>query len=118
MLGRLLGLAPDACLHICSAALLHDIGKIGIPDAIPNKPGSLSAGEWEVMRRHPEIGARILEGIQPKIESPGFAGDVYFLPSISCSAASCSSICSIIDCIMSMRFIIIILCIFIMPIIM
>jgi putative nucleotidyltransferase with HDIG domain len=45
------------------AALLHDIGKIGIPDQILYKPGPLSEREWVVMRQHPEIGARILRTI-------------------------------------------------------
>jgi HD-GYP domain-containing protein (c-di-GMP phosphodiesterase class II) len=41
--------------------VLHDIGKLGIPDAILQKPGSLDDDEWQEIRRHPEIGARILE---------------------------------------------------------
>ena len=44
-------------------ALLHDIGKIGVPDAILLKPGSLSVDEWIQMKRHPELGQRILASI-------------------------------------------------------
>lgn len=47
----------DDLLH---AAPMHDIGKIGIPDAILQKPGKLDADEWAVMRTHSEIGARII----------------------------------------------------------
>jgi putative nucleotidyltransferase with HDIG domain len=44
-------------------ALLHDIGKIGIPDNILLKSGPLDAGEWQVMRTHPEVGHRILSSV-------------------------------------------------------
>jgi len=56
MLGR-----PAEELHLIRlAALLHDIGKIGVPAAILNKPGPLSEEEWAVMSRHPEIGRQVL----------------------------------------------------------
>lgn len=45
---------------ICQSAPMHDIGKIGIPDAVLLKPGKLTTEEWEVMKRHPEFGARII----------------------------------------------------------
>lgn len=45
---------------ILNAAPMHDVGKIGIPDNILLKPGRLDPGEWETMRRHPEIGAEII----------------------------------------------------------
>ena len=45
-------------------AVLHDIGKVRVPEAILNKPGPLSDDEWEVMRTHPEIGEQILRPIQ------------------------------------------------------
>ncbi len=45
-------------------ALLHDIGKIGIPDRLLHKPEKLTPAEWVLMRRHPEIGFRILSGIK------------------------------------------------------
>jgi putative nucleotidyltransferase with HDIG domain len=47
--------------RIRAAGILHDIGKLGIADAILHKPGPLDAHEWVEMKRHPEIGSRILE---------------------------------------------------------
>jgi len=62
-LARLMGVPADECLHICRGALLHDIGKIGIPDNILLKPDKLTPGEWQVMQQHPTIGRDILAGI-------------------------------------------------------
>jgi len=59
-----MGVGEPALTDIYRGALLHDVGKIGIPDAILRKPGKLTAAEWHEMRKHPEIGARMLEGIR------------------------------------------------------
>jgi diguanylate cyclase (GGDEF)-like protein/putative nucleotidyltransferase with HDIG domain len=53
--------APERVERMRVAGLLHDIGKLGISDAILHKPGPLDDLEWDEMKRHPEIGARILE---------------------------------------------------------
>jgi putative two-component system response regulator len=55
-----LGLSPTECQRLQDAAPLHDLGKIGIPDAVLNKPGKLSKDEWDVMRRHTTIGYELL----------------------------------------------------------
>lgn len=49
--------------ELCWAALLHDIGKIGIEDSILHKPGPLTTREWEVMKSHSEVGAHIVKGL-------------------------------------------------------
>jgi HD-GYP domain-containing protein (c-di-GMP phosphodiesterase class II) len=53
---------PRQLQQVYLGALLHDIGKIGIPDSILLKQRSLSGAEWQIMRTHPEIGHRILAG--------------------------------------------------------
>src|SRR5688572_14853571 len=57
------GVPEHQLSDIAHGVLLHDIGKIGIPDAILLKPGPLTPEEWKVMRRHPEIGRRLIESI-------------------------------------------------------
>ncbi|MFP4372298.1 MAG: HD-GYP domain-containing protein, partial [Halanaerobium sp.] len=64
---RELGAEEKRIENIFFASLLHDIGKIGIPDSILQKPGRLNAEEYEVMQNHPEIGARILAGSQTEV---------------------------------------------------
>lgn len=59
-LGRGMGLAAADLTTLVTAALLHDIGKIGIPDAIVAKPGPLTTMEYATIRRHPLIGEAIL----------------------------------------------------------
>ncbi len=59
LLTERIGLDHAAAETIAYGALLHDVGKIGIPEAILTKPGPLDDDEWGVMRRHPEIGERI-----------------------------------------------------------
>ena len=54
-----LGLPPSDVDMIGQAGLLHDIGKIGIPETVLRKPGELDPDEWAVMRNHPLIGAQI-----------------------------------------------------------
>ena len=63
-----LALNPDEVHRVESAALLHDIGKVGIPDSILHKDGPLDDDEWVLMKEHPVIGERILRAI------PGLGG--------------------------------------------
>jgi diguanylate cyclase (GGDEF)-like protein/putative nucleotidyltransferase with HDIG domain len=58
---RELGLPPERVERIRVAGVLHDIGKLGVADAILQKPGRLTDAEWAEIRRHPELGARILD---------------------------------------------------------
>jgi HD-GYP domain-containing protein (c-di-GMP phosphodiesterase class II)/CheY-like chemotaxis protein len=60
---REMGLAEDEILHVRRGALLHDIGKLSVPDAILLKKGPLSESEWEVMKLHPVFAYELLSGI-------------------------------------------------------
>jgi len=61
LLARELGLSEERVARVRLAGMLHDIGKVGVPDEILNKAGSLTRDEREVMRTHPKLGAQILE---------------------------------------------------------
>ena len=63
-LSRLMGLDGEDLVHIRRGALLHDIGKLGVPDAILLKPGPLTDEEWEVMKIHPELARKMLEKVE------------------------------------------------------
>jgi response regulator RpfG family c-di-GMP phosphodiesterase len=59
-LGSELGLSPSRVLDVELGALLHDIGKIGVRDAVLLKPGALNEAEWIEMRKHPDLGVALL----------------------------------------------------------
>jgi len=63
-LGREYGLATDRMKALEFGSLLHDIGKIGVPDSILRKPAKLTEEEWVRMREHPLHGQQILRGIE------------------------------------------------------
>ncbi|OIQ58502.1 cyclic di-GMP phosphodiesterase response regulator RpfG [Moorella thermoacetica] len=72
-LARALGMNEEELVHIRRGALLHDIGKMGIPDSILLKPGPLTPAEWEVMRRHPQYAYEMLSPIaylRPALDIP------------------------------------------------
>ena len=62
-IARRMGIAGEQVDRIARGALLHDIGKIGVPDSILLKAGPLTPSEWIEMRKHPEIGHQILQSI-------------------------------------------------------
>jgi len=61
--GESLGYSAEQLKILERASILHDIGKIGISDSILHKPGPLNEAEWKIMKMHPDIGAKIVEGI-------------------------------------------------------
>ena len=58
-----MGLSPSRVLDVELGALLHDVGKIGVRDAVLLKPGPLDANEWEEMRKHPDLGVALLSDV-------------------------------------------------------
>ncbi|MBI4786434.1 MAG: HD domain-containing protein [Chloroflexi bacterium] len=72
-LAREMGISESELVHVRRGALLHDIGKMGIPDAILLKPGALTDTEWEIMRRHPTYALDLLSPIaylRPALDIP------------------------------------------------
>lgn len=63
--GRAMGLSKQRCEHLYYAGLVHDIGKVEIPDAILNKPEPLTDEEWEQMKTHARVGADLLRPLNP-----------------------------------------------------
>jgi HD-GYP domain-containing protein (c-di-GMP phosphodiesterase class II) len=63
-IGQELRLSPEQLRTISQAAILHDIGKIGVPDAILNKPGLLTEAEFAVIKEHPARGYEIIKGVR------------------------------------------------------
>lgn len=63
-ISRHLGLNQEEVFRVHIAAILHDVGKLGIRESILNKPGGLSDDEFEIMRQHPAIGAQIMSPIR------------------------------------------------------
>jgi diguanylate cyclase (GGDEF)-like protein len=62
-MGEAMNLPQTSLQELELLALLHDIGKIGVPDSILNKPGKLDEDEWVIMKRHAEIGCRITQSV-------------------------------------------------------
>ncbi len=72
-LAEALNINDEELLHIHRGALLHDMGKLGIPDSILHKPDKLSAEEWEIMRKHPQLAYDMLNFIgylRPALDIP------------------------------------------------
>jgi putative two-component system response regulator len=72
-LAEAMGISDDELIHLHRGALLHDMGKLGIPDSILHKPGKLTDEEWKVMRQHPQLAYDMLNFIgylRPALDIP------------------------------------------------
>ncbi|KUK54430.1 MAG: Metal dependent phosphohydrolase with GAF sensor [Desulfotomaculum sp. 46_296] len=78
MIGKGLGFSPEELELLERAALLHDVGKIGIRDNVLLLQRPLSSEEWNIMKMHPEIGTRILADLEPRQLAEGiYEGAMY-----------------------------------------
>jgi putative nucleotidyltransferase with HDIG domain len=64
LVGMDLGMNEDELEWLVHGALLHDLGKLGVADEILEKPGTLTEEEWTLIKRHPEVGARMIEPLE------------------------------------------------------
>ena len=71
LMARKLHLPPSECEIILHASVMHDVGKIGIPDAVLLKPAKLTPDEWAIMKQHTTIGVRILGGSSSELLQAG-----------------------------------------------
>jgi len=72
-LARLAGISADELINIRRGCLLHDIGKLGVPDSILHKPDTLTDEEWAIMRQHPQYAYNMIEPIEylrPALDIP------------------------------------------------
>jgi putative nucleotidyltransferase with HDIG domain len=74
-LAEKIGLSPNEVFALSDAALLHDIGKVSIPDKVLNKKGKLNKEDWEVIKAHPKLGANTIGNI-PEL-APAVNGILY-----------------------------------------
>jgi diguanylate cyclase (GGDEF)-like protein len=74
-LAEAIGLPPEEVSRVSTSALLHDIGKIGVPDKVLNKKGKLSEEDWEAIKAHPRLGANIVGNIPNLV--PCLSGILY-----------------------------------------
>jgi putative two-component system response regulator len=63
-LAREMGIGEDELIHVRRGALLHDMGKLGVPDAVLHKTGALTPDEWQIIRRHPQYAYDMLSPIE------------------------------------------------------
>lgn len=72
-IAKIMGISPEMIVHIQRGALLHDIGKLGVPDNILRKPGKFTDEEWAIMRQHPQYAYDMLVSIpylHPALDIP------------------------------------------------